>query len=90
MRTADNTPQAMSLLITDGMRDDERGRRQIGPITTVQGDTTKARGVRIAVLCTAYHLESINYDAWSVNNVVWRLPQIAPALRSCASDGLSF
>ncbi|WP_294291012.1 hypothetical protein [uncultured Sphingomonas sp.] len=53
MRTADNTPQAMLFLITDGMRDDERGGRQIGPITIAQGDTTKARGVRIAVLCTA-------------------------------------
>lgn len=90
MRSAGNTPQAVLFLITDGMRDEEVGGRQIGPITTDQCAAIKARGVRIAVLYTTYQVESINYDSWSVSNVVWRLPQIAPALRTCASDGLFF
>lgn len=90
MRSGGNTPQAVLFLITDGMRDEEKSGRQIGPITADQCTTIKARGVRIAVLYTTYQVESINYDPWSVDNVVWRLPQIAPALRSCASDGLFF
>jgi len=72
------------------MRDEEMYGRQMGPIGVDECSAIKARDIRIAVLYTSYTPESINYDGWSVNNVVPLLPQVAPALRSCASDGLFF
>lgn len=89
-RVAGDRPKAVLFLITDGMRDEEINGRQLGPITADQCDTIKGRGVRIAVLYTTYTPESINYDTWSINNVVPRLPEIVPALRRCASDDLFF
>lgn len=89
-RTPGDRPKAVLFLITDGMRDEEIGSRQMGPITADQCDAIKARGVRIAVLYTTYTPESINYDDWSINNVVPLLPQVAPALQRCASDDLFF
>ncbi len=89
-RTPGDRPKAVLFLITDGMRDEEISGRQIGPITADQCDTIKARGVRIAVLYTTYTPESINYDDWSIRNVVPKLPDVAPALRRCASDNLFF
>lgn len=91
-QSGDN-PQAMLFLITDGMRDENRGGRKLGPIPTSQCDTIKARGIRIAVLYTEYLYESAN-DAWSISNV--RNPylsspeKISPALSACASPGLFY
>lgn len=90
LRTPGDRPKATLFLITDGMRDEEINGRQMGPIAPDQCDAIKARGIRIAVLYTTYTPESINYEAWSVNNVVPRLPEIAPALKRCASDDLFF
>lgn len=88
-----DTPQAMLFLITDGMRDENNGGRQLGPIPTSQCTTIKNRGIRIAVLYTDYLFESAN-DSWSVTNV--RNPylaapdKISPALTNCASPGLFY
>lgn len=89
-RTPGDRPQAVLFLVTDGMRDEQAYGRQMGAIAADQCAAIKARGIRIAVLYTSYTPESINYDGWSVNNVVPLLPQVAPALRRCASDGLFF
>ncbi|KQM36371.1 hypothetical protein ASE59_04710 [Sphingomonas sp. Leaf10] len=83
-------PKAVLFLITDGMRNEYIDGQQMGAMTTDQCDAIKARGVRIAVLYTTYTAAAIDYDQWSINNAVGKLPDIAPALRTCASDNLFF
>lgn len=83
-------PQAVMFLITDGMRDEEILGRQMGAFLTDNCTIIKNRGIRIAVLYTTYTKESVNYDDWSVSNILWRLPALQPALQSCASPGLFF
>ena len=87
---AGDPPQAMMFLITDGMRDEERGGRQMGPMPEDQCTAIKARKIRIAVLYTTYQKESVDYDSWSSANVVPRLPDISTALQRCATPGLFF
>jgi Flp pilus assembly protein TadG len=88
-----DTPQAMLFIITDGMRDEDAGGRQMGPIPTTQCAAIKARGIKIAVLYTEY-LASAASDGWSIANV--RNPylsptdNISPALINCASSGLFY
>ncbi len=88
-----DSPQAMLFLITDGMRDEMNGGRQIGPIPTSQCTTIKNRGIRIAVLYTDYLYESAN-DSWSITNVRNKYleapDKISPALMQCASPGLFY
>lgn len=87
---ADDKPQAMMFLITDGMRDEERSGRQMGAMPEDQCTAIKARGIRIAVLYTTYQPESVNYDSWSVREIIPRLPTLSPALQRCATPGLFF
>lgn len=87
---ADDTPQAVMFLITDGMRDEESNGRQMGSFATDQCTEIKNRGIRLAVLYTTYTPESVNYDDWSYWNILWRLPDVPTALQSCASPGLYF
>ena len=82
-----DTPQAMLYIITDGMRDEDNGGRQLGPIPTAQCDAIKARGIRIAILYTTYLPESLS-DSWSQSNVAPKLPSVSPALLACSSPGL--
>lgn len=89
-RVPGDRPKAVLFMITDGMRNENANGQQLGAITTDQCDAIKARGVRIAVLYTTYTPESINYDRWSIDNVVGKLPDVAPALRTCASENLFF
>ena len=83
-----DTPEAILFIVTDGMRNDQSGR---GPIDTSACDALKRRKIRIAILYTRYIPESID-DNWSIKNVQqpFLLPsdQIAPALATCASQGL--
>jgi Flp pilus assembly protein TadG len=91
--TAGDKPQAILFLLTDGMRDENSGGRQMGPIPTSQCDTIKSRGIRIAVLYTEYLPDSAS-DDWSKTNVrdpyLTPTDKISPALISCASSGLFY
>lgn len=89
-RVPGDRPKAVLFLITDGMRNEYINGQRLGAIPTDQCDAIKARGVEIAVLYTTYAPETINYDTWSIKNAVGRLPDIAPALKRCASDDLFF
>lgn len=86
-------PQAVMLIVTDGMRDEYRpgGRPEVA-FDTAKCDMLKNRKIRIAVLYTEYLKEAIDNDPWSVNstegNVVNRLPSIETALQKCSSSGL--
>lgn len=88
-----DTPRAVLLLITDGMRDewDDQQGRIMGPMPAHLCENLKKRGVEIAVLNTAYLPESAS-DEWSIINI--RTPflapvdRIGPALQACASPGL--
>lgn len=88
-------PQEIMFLISDGARDEFRpgGKPELA-IDTAKCDAVKARGIRIAVLYTEYLPESVTGNSWSMDpaqgNVYNRLPQIATALQSCASDGLYY
>lgn len=90
LRTPGDRPKAVLFLITDGMRDEQVNGRQLGPIAADQCDAIKSRGIRIAVLYTTYTPESINYDPWPARVVVPMLPDVASALKRCASDDLFF
>jgi hypothetical protein len=89
-RASGDNPQAVMFIITDGMRDEETGGRQMGPIPVDECTNIKARGIRIAVLYTTYQIESVNYDWWSNTYVVPNLWKLSPALQACASPGLFF
>lgn len=88
-----DTPRAVLLLITDGMRDewDDQLGRVMGPMPVHLCENLKKRGIQIAVLNTAYLPESAS-DEWSIINI--RTPflapvdRIGPALQACASPGL--
>ena len=85
------TPQSILFLVTDGMRDEDRSGRQLGAILQTQCTAIKARlNTRIAVLYTTYDPASIAGDDWSQRNVAGRLPDLAPALKACASPDLFF
>lgn len=85
-----DTPQTYLILITDGMRDEEVGGRQMGRILQDACNAIKGRRIRIAILYTSYQEQSIDYDSWAVNNVVSLLPTLRPALQQCASGDLLF
>jgi Flp pilus assembly protein TadG len=85
-----DTPQAMMFIITDGMRDESRpgGDPEAG-IDTSYCNTVKARGIRIAILYTEYLPETAS-DSWSQQHALPHIPEIEPALQSCASTGLYY
>lgn len=79
-------PQAIMILITDGMRDEKRanGRPEVA-IDTNLCTAIKARNIGIAILYTEYLQSSMDGDGWSQSNVVPYLNQIEPALKACVS-----
>ena len=91
--TAGDTPQAMLFIITDGMRDEDAGSRQMGPMPTAQCAAIKARGIKIAILYTEY-LAAAASDSWSISNVrnpyLAPVDNISPALINCATPGLFY
>ncbi|MFD1787208.1 TadE/TadG family type IV pilus assembly protein [Sphingomonas floccifaciens] len=88
---AKDKPQGIVFIVTDGMRDEYRpnGRPEVA-IDTSLCDTIKNRGLRIAILYTEFLQSSMDGDNWSQSNVVPYLPQIEPALQTCASPGLYY
>ncbi|HEX8484203.1 hypothetical protein [Sphingomonas sp.] len=90
-KRSNDSPQSMLFLVTDGMRNEERSGQQLGQILLDQCTAIKARpNTRIAVLYTTYDPASIAGDDWSQRNVAWRLPDVARALKACASPDLFF
>ena len=87
---AGDTPQAFMFLITDGMRDENRpsGDPEAN-IDTSYCDTVKGRGIRIAILYTEYLPETAS-DSWSIQHALPHIPEIEPALQTCASTGLYY
>ena len=85
-----DTPQAFMFLITDGMRDESRpgGDPEAG-IDTSKCDTIKNRGIRIAILYTEYLPETAS-DSWSQTHALPHIPEIEPALQTCATTGLYY
>lgn len=85
------TPQSVMFIVTDGMSDESlsgtRNNRELRASHLSQCTTIKNRGIRIAILYTEYLPESLTGDAWSQSNVAPYLPNIEPALKSCASSG---
>lgn len=94
-KATNDKPQEIMFIITDGARDEFRpgGKPELA-IDTSKCDAVKNRGIRIAVLYTEYLPDSVAGNSWSIDpnqgNVLNRLPQIATALESCASDGLYY
>jgi Flp pilus assembly protein TadG len=87
---ASDKPQAMLIILTDGMRDENRpGGRPEVVFDTNWCSTIKNRNIGIAILYTEYLKESVDNNSWSVDpnqgNIVNRLPLIEPALKSCVS-----
>jgi Flp pilus assembly protein TadG len=83
-------PQAIMIVITDGMRDESRpGSRPEVAFETGWCSYLKSRNIGIAILYTEYLPGAIDNDSWSVKadqgNVLNRLPLIEPALKSCVS-----
>lgn len=96
-KVANDTPQEILFVITDGMRDELRanGQPEVA-LDTVLCTAIKNRGIRIAILYTEYLPDSVTGDDWSISsasdkgNVLNRIPLIEPALTSCASPGLMY
>ncbi len=86
-----DTPQEIMFIITDGMRDETRsiGRPEVA-FDTSMCNTIKARGIRIGIIYTEFLQSSMDGDGWSQTNVVPYLPQVEPALQTCASPGLYY
>ncbi|MDR3428284.1 hypothetical protein, partial [Silvimonas sp.] len=85
-----STPQEVMLLITDGVSDElisgSRTNREFNATDLAQCTKIKARGIKIAILYTYYDPTVISNDSWSVSNVTPYLPNVLPALQSCASN----
>jgi hypothetical protein len=91
-----STPQEVLFLVSDGVEDDNTGvcsealsgSRCQAPFDTTWCTTVKNRGIRIAVLYTAYLPLPTNswYNTWISP---WQT-QIATNMQSCASSGLYF
>jgi Flp pilus assembly protein TadG len=94
--TASSTPQEVLFLVSDGVEDDNTGTcsqtldgtRCQAPFDTTWCTTVQNRGIRIAVLYTAYLPLPTNawYNTWISP---WQ-SQIATNMQSCASSGLYF
>ncbi len=55
--------QPVLMIVTDGMRDEQvEGDRKLGPIPLALCDAIKRRGVRIAIVDTAYPLDAVKQD----------------------------
>ena len=84
-----SSPQEVLLLITDGVTDENTGSGRVNrefSATDIGACTTiKNRGVKIAILYTSYDPAVLVGDSWSQTNVAPYLPNVLPALQSCAS-----
>ena len=87
---SNDTPQAFVIMITDGMRDEDMGGRQIGAMLTSNYEAIKRRNVRIAVLYTTYDPYSLKNHSWSRTNIYPKLPSIRPSLEKCSSDAMVY
>ena len=87
--SANDRPQAVLFLVSDGLHDAMvGGRRQISVMNTDHCTAIKRRGIRIAVLYTEYLPLPTN---WFYNaNIAPFQETIAPTMASCASPGLFF
>jgi hypothetical protein len=93
---SNSTPQEVLFLVTDGVDDEVsvscsqplNGTRCQQPFNTAMCTTVKNRGIRIAVLYTAYLPLPTNtwYNSW----IAPFQSQISPNMQSCASPGLFF
>jgi Flp pilus assembly protein TadG len=88
---AGDTPQAYFFLVTDGMSDEDIGsgrtRAQMQQAQINQCTAIKSRGVKIAVLYTEYTTASVQDDEPVQRGIAnAAIPNIAPALASCASS----
>lgn len=87
--TSSSTPQEVLFIITDGMSDElygsSRWNREFNAQNLTDCTAIKNRGIRIAILYTEYLPESLTGDSWSQSNVAPYLPNVEPALQSCAS-----
>lgn len=83
------SPQEVMLLVTDGVVDESIGgsrrNRELSSTDLASCTTIKNRGIKIAILYTEYLPAVLNGDSWSQTNVVPYLPNVLPALQSCAS-----
>lgn len=83
------SPQEVLFIITDGITDekykDGRRNREWSDHDLDKCTTIKNRGIRVAILYTEYLPESLKGDAWSQTEVAPYLPNVEPALKSCAS-----
>ena len=86
---ADDRPQAVLFLVSDGLHDAMvGGRRVISTMNTAHCETIKSRGIRVAVLYTEYLPLPTN---WFYNaNIAPFQATIAPTMARCASPGLFF
>lgn len=84
-------PQDVLMIITDGVVDEntDSGRldRELGSTELAACQTIKNRGIKIAILYTYYDPNVLKGDSWSQTNVAPYLPNVLPALQSCASPG---
>ena len=82
-------PQEVMFLVTDGVEDEMvGGSRQQSLMSNSWCSTIKARGIRIAVLYTAYL--PLPTNAWYNQYISPFQPNIASTLQACASPGLYY
>ena len=82
-------PQAVLFLVTDGVEDEMvSGSRQQSLMSNSWCKTIKARGIRIAVLYTAYL--PLPTNSWYNQYISPFQPNIASTLQACASPGLYY
>jgi Flp pilus assembly protein TadG len=87
--TAGDTPQEVLFFVTDGVEDEKvGGNRQQSLMDPTWCTTIKNRGIRIAVLYTAYL--PLPTNAWYNTWISPFQPNIASTMQSCASPGLFF
>jgi Flp pilus assembly protein TadG len=91
-----STPQEVLFLVSDGVEDDNTGvcsetldgTRCQAPFDTTWCSTIQARGIRIAVLYTAYL--PLPTNSWYTTWISPWQSQIATNMQNCASSGLYF
>jgi hypothetical protein len=87
--TAGDTPQEVLFFVTDGVEDEKvGGNRQQSLMDPTWCTTIKNRGIRIAVLYTAYL--PLPTNAWYNTWISPFQPNIASTMQGCASPGLFF
>jgi Flp pilus assembly protein TadG len=89
--TSPTSPQEVLMIITDGVVDESmsgsRRNRELSATHLANCTAIKNRGIKIAILYTQYLPEALIGDSWSQSNVAPYLPNVLPALKSCASTG---